>query len=230
MRTRYLLPIPVLFFVLAILGLAALCFMDSGCARSDEPTRVVPSAPDRSTPQAVLASLREAYVNRQIDAFESLLATDCEFYSSEEDQSIAERNSWPDEVTIHRNMFECEGVESIALTFELGEPWEEQYCPDPLHPSEFLWGMFVTNVDLEVRLRDNESHTVTYRLEDGVAIFWLRQDDQPNPGTGDPIWQIVQWRELTDVEPPDKGGVHKAVGAIPASWGQIKALFREECP
>jgi hypothetical protein len=223
--------IPVLGFALLALGLPGVTLLASGCADSDQPTRVGPPVPDRSSPQAVLASLREAYLNREIPDYESLLAVDFEFYFSEEDVQIAEKFTREEDLQAHGWMFQCESVEYVSLEFTMGELTLDPTKPDPARPGGFLWTITITNVDVTVRCHNDQGQPITYRHDDGADQFWFRQEERLEPGTDEPIWLIVGWKELTGLSPDgqsDAGG-----NGPPASptWGQIKSVFAGgDCP
>ncbi len=210
-----------LVLVSACLGL--LCCWP-GCSDDDPPTRNTPSGPDRSSPQALLAGLREAYLDRKIADYDSLLAADFEFYFSEEDQFIAEKFVRSEEIGVHRNMFGSADLLQISLDFTLGELTADQSMPDTLGVDEYLWTILMTNTDLELRRREG-GELMTYRLDNARERFWFRRESRVTPGGAQPIWTIVEWRELPK-DGPDKGGTCGGTRVADSTWGRIKSLYR----
>jgi hypothetical protein len=227
---KRLLSVPVLVFLLGISAFAGSCVLGSGCSKSDDPKRVVPPpvVQDRSSPEAVLLSLRDAYLNREAADYESLLAVDFQFYFSEEDQQIAEKLVREQEVTVHQNMFGSQLVNNIALGFTPGDLILDEGKSDPRQPGQFLWTILMTNVDLQLRTRDNQGQTMTYRVEDAIEQFWFRQEERVEPGSGNAIWTIVEWKELTQLNPGDQSAGSRAASSEATSWGQIKSMFRSK--
>lgn len=153
----------------------------------------------RTEPENLMYNLKMAYLQRETAEYESLLAQDFEFFFSEEDQQIAEKLTRDEEIDIHRNMCTSDRVQSITLAFPEADLQEDVNKPDPKYPDRNLWTMVITNVDLELRATDDQGHSTTYRLEDGVEQYWFRQESWEIDG--DPVWTIVQWKELTDMVP-----------------------------
>jgi len=202
-----------------------------GCSDDDSPTRheSPPAIPDRSSPEAVLTSLREAYLNRQANDYDSLLAADFEFHFCEEDYQIAQKLTRSEEMQVHRNMFGSTEVQNLALSFTLGEPAPDASRPDTLGVNAHLWTVRMVNTDLELR-RTSEGGYMTYRVEDAVERFWFRREQRVTSGTGQPIWTIVEWREIS-VDDLIKGGTRGGAKVQDSSWGRIKALFAGgDCP
>lgn len=213
---------------LGLLALGCLGLLVSGlsCSDDDPPTRheSPPAVPDRSSPQAALASLREAYLNRRAADYDSLLAADFVFYFSEEDLWIAEKYTRSEEVEVHRNMFGSADVQNIALSFTLGEPAPDAGRPDTLGANPHLWTVLMTNADVELRRTEGGEYK-TYRVDNAVERFWFRREQRLTPGTGQPIWTIVEWRELPK-DGPDKGGTCGGTRVADSTWGRIKSLYR----
>jgi hypothetical protein len=150
---------------------------------------------------------------------------DFQFYFSEEDQQIAEKLVRTEEVTVHQNMFASPQVEGITLEFTLDDPVLDEGKPDPARPGEHLWTVLMTNVDLNLRTHYGQGGHITYKMENGIEQFWFRQEDRVAPGSGNAIWTIVEWKELTQNYPDDRGAAGGAAAVQSASWGRIKALF-----
>jgi len=208
------------------LALLGLLLAGLGCGDDDSPTGNTPPPVtlDRSSPQAVLASLREAYLNRRIADYDSLLAADFEFYFSEQDLQIAEKYLRSEEVDVHTNMFSSTDLLSIDLDFTLGELTQDESMPDTLGADEYLWTILMTNTDLELRRKEG-GQLKTYQLDDAVQRFWFRRENRMTPGTGRAIWTIVEWRELWEHD-LDKGSTWGGAWTEDSTWGQIKSLYR----
>jgi hypothetical protein len=155
----------------------------------------------RTSPQNLLLNLKKAYNLRETAPYESLLATDFEFYFSEEDQQIAEKLTRDQEIDTHRNMCTSAQVDDISLEFPMAEAILDENKPDPKYPDRNLWTIVLTNVDLVLRTKDNQGQSMTYKLEDGIEQFWFREESWLDPKTGKNIWTIVQWKELTQLNP-----------------------------
>ncbi len=205
-----------------ILAAAALWGI-SGCEQSTEAPAIEYPSPylARTSPQNLLANLRLAYVNRDLAAYDSLLATDFAFYFSEEDQAIAEKLTRSEELTVHGNICSSTHVESIALSFTLGDLTLDTDQPDLAHPGQFLWTLTATNVDLRLQVIQDGEMT-TYEMQDGVEQFWFREESWTD-AHGHKIWTIVKWRELTDLIPD---GAARTMAVELTSWGQLKDLYR----
>lgn len=208
-------------FALVCLGLLV---YGLSCSDDDSPTRheSPPAIPDRSSPEAVLTSLREAYLNRQANDYDSLLAADFEFHFCEEDYQIAQKLTRSEEVQVHRNMFGSADVQDVALSFTLEEPVPDAGRPDTLGADTHLWTVLMVNTDLELRRTEGGSYW-TYMVEDALERFWFRRERRVTPGTGQPIWTIVDWAELS--YGGDKGGGRGVAKVEGCTWGQIKCLF-----
>lgn len=205
---------------LVFLGVFSILLMD--CS-SDSPTRITESEPatPRTSPQNLLLLLQEAYVNREAADYESLLAESFEFFFCEEDLQIAFKLNRSDEVGIHERMFSASEVEGIELGFNLSAAVEDTTKADPRYPDRFLWTIVMTHVDLKVHATNDQGVLVTHHLDNGVEQFWFRQESWTDPGTGDPIWTLVMWREYMQ----QKGGPVGLSAVETATWGQIKSLF-----
>jgi hypothetical protein len=205
-----------------ILAAAVLCLV-AGCDDSTKPKDedTGPTYQARTSPQNLLANLKLAYEERELTPYDSLLATEFEFYFSEEDQRIAEKLTRNEEITVHENMFSSTQVEDITLTFSLGDLALDTNEPDPAHPGQFLWTLTATNVDLVLRVT-RDGMTTFYDMEDGIEQFWFREESWTD-AHGNAIWMIVKWRELTDLIPD---GAARTMAVEEGSWGSIKSMFR----
>jgi hypothetical protein len=205
--------------LLATSACAGLCF--PGCATVDAPKYTgweMPGA-DRSSPQAVLKSLREAYMLLEPSVYDSLLAEDFEFRFSAEDQQIGVTLTRGQEMTIHGNMCNSPDVDKIVLTFVLSEPTLDEDKPNAGHPGEFLWTVLMTNTDLTLY-----TNAQTYLVENAIERFWFRQSEGVANGPAGPVWKIVEWDEI-GLSPGNAVG-NAPERASATTWGRIKSIFR----
>ena len=223
MSARRTLPAPWLVLAFFVLGLFGLASHGIGCSDSDSPTKIThpPDAPDRSTPQAVLQRLREAWVNLEADDYDLLLAADFTFYFSEDDYTIGYSYTRQQEMEAFQGMCNSPNVDKIILSFVLSEPSLDQNKPDPERPGEFLRTVLMTNTRLELFTQN-----FTYLLENAVERFWFREETPEVPGTSDAIWKIVEWKEV-DQPHPGATGCAAGGGSIKnTTWGSIKSMFK----
>jgi hypothetical protein len=209
----------------SVLLVTLLTLVFLGCSNSEAPQRIGRPGPDRSSPEAVLLSLRDAYLNREADDYASLLADGFEFYFSPEDQQIAQKLLRSEEVEVHQSMFASPSVDQIGLEFTLSEPFLDQSKPDPKRAGDYLWSIYMDDLDLALRMRDNQGKSLTYRAGDSLQQFWFRQQPSGVLGSGELVWVIAEWRELGDPAPPPKGGTRGASLRRKMSWGEVKLLF-----
>lgn len=189
---------PMRILTLAALAATGVTLL-SGCPFSTDPKP--PDKPPsvyepRTSPANLLKNLRTAYLLREAAQYESLLAKDFEFYFSEEDQHIAEKYTRDDEIGVHRRMFSSDEVQQLTLSFNASALTEDVNKPDPKYPDRNLWTITLTNVDLLLR-RTELGAPKTYELQEGIEQYWFRQESWIDPDSGQKIWTIVQWKELS---------------------------------
>jgi len=191
---------PIRLLTLAALSVVAMAAL-SGCPFSTKPEPPDPVDPvtylPRTSAENLLANLKTAYEERQTAPYESLLATDFEFYFAEQDIQIATKYTRDDEIEVHRNMCNSSDVDYVRLEFTLGELLPDPTHADPKYPDRNLWTLTATNVDLELRRREG-GDVKTYQLDDGIQKFWFREEAWTDPKNGGKVWTIVQWNELSE--------------------------------
>ncbi len=206
----------VLIAILCMAILLASCSGERPTYPWVEPT---PGFRPRTSVQNLLHNLHMAYDERNLTAFDSLLAEDYRFFFAKEDQDIADSLTAAQEHEIHTHMFGLDYVAKLVLSFDIG-----QVTRDTLEwlPEDDVWTMTITNVDLYVfgrTPRFPEDELKAYEMEDGRQRFWFRRNPWTDPATGDRIWTIVRWREL-------ERGKTSAAAPDESTWGQVKWVFR----
>lgn len=177
---------------LALFSLVAL----TGCPFTPDKGDTDPDPVDpflkRVSPENLLANLKTAYKERAVAEYESLLASDFTFVLSPED---AGQPGMPDqwgrnqEITIHQKMFDAELVQSLTLDFVVGSRIFD--------PADQLWTITIANVDLYLNgITPDHPTPTTYRVQDGTAKFWFRQNSWNAAGTTEPVWTIVKWEDM----------------------------------
>lgn len=199
---------------LALLAFSTLPGCSSNSLAPDEGTEGDIGYHARTSPDSVMANLRLAYENRDLDPYMECLAADFVFYPSpgtlEELPWLPDSWGRDDEWYVHHDMFRDVYVMEIALElFQNGEPVELP-GPDPGDPVmyEYTFG-----VDLRVNCPDSLQYVAT-----APSIFLLAVDpDDTGPG-GVPLWEILHWYDLDD---------NTACGrpVLPTTWGELKAMY-----
>jgi hypothetical protein len=205
-----------------ILAGAVVCAMAAFAACSHEltwidrwlppPTNFLP----RTSPANLLHNLKQAYKERDIEEYDSLLAQDFTFFLSEEDQQYPGMpDSWghDEEIQIHTVMFDQEYVQTLSLDYLVGnltwDPGEGKQSVAIQHVNLFLYGATPAH----------PTDVKEYRVPDSRSKFWFRKNGWLWPGTRDSVWTIVMWKDSP------QGSSRDASRASPQSWGAIKHLF-----
>ncbi len=190
---------PLRLVAVAALSVAAMAIL-GGCPFMTKPEEKPPTPTvtylPRTSAENLLKNLKTAYVHRQAAPYESLLATDFEFFFAEEDQHIAEKYTRADEVEVNQNMCNSSDVDYVQLDFSVGDLLPDPTKADPKYPDRNLWKLTATNVDLELRRREG-GDSKTYQLQNGIQNFWFREESWVDPKNGLKVWTIVQWQEVT---------------------------------
>lgn len=184
--------------------LAAILLAGHGCSTDRgafRPTALGAESLDRSSPAAVLASLQRAYTERSAADYESLLAVDFKFYFCERDAQLGAMLTREQEAAIHRRMFASEEVLELRLDFSAGAAEPDEARLDPLVADRNLWTATLSAVDLLLVRQPPSGPPIAMQVRDGVEQFWFRREERAEPDTGEPIWTIVEWREICPVVP-----------------------------
>jgi hypothetical protein len=169
----------------------------AGCPFSPDKDEGPPPPPPptflaRTSPQNLLNNLREAYKQRSIAEYESLLSRDFTFLLSAED---AAKPDIPDqwgrdvEIIIHGKMFDAEMVQSLTLDFAVGDLIKE--------PADNLYTVMISNVNLFLwgSTPSHPGDPKEYRVSNSRAKFWFRRNGWIAPGTSDSTWSVVKWED-----------------------------------
>jgi hypothetical protein len=174
-------------------------------------------------------NLKTAYEERDLAQYDSLLAPGFVFYLSPDDIHIAESLGRQVEIESHTNLFDADLVEALDVSFEVGTAEADSSRPDPLHPGQYLWTLTLTQTDLYIfgkaPMQHPDEPPGAYQVEDATEQFWLRRNGWQDPDTGERVWTIVEWRELST--PWALGESERMSPSVEhPSWGQVKFLFR----
>lgn len=213
---------------LSWLLLLAVIVCVAGC--SDEtPTGppIVPEVPvfkPPTSPENLLYNLKMAYQERDVDELAAVLADDFLFFFSEDDlQRFPDPYTRADEQVIHGAMFDPGWVRDLELDFHVGELTVDL---GKTTAGDTTWAAYLDQVELYL-YGANPQHPNEdpqgWRLQDGISRFWFKKTQGVDPGTGDPIWEITEWREIDNKD----GGLRSPtiMAAESSTWGEIKSLF-----
>jgi hypothetical protein len=171
----------------------------------------------RTSPTNLLHNLKQAYAERDLAEYDSLLAEDFVFILSEEDQQMPDMpDSWGRdiEILIHTCIFGSQYLQTITLEYEIGDTtWdaeEGKYAAVIQHVNLYLYGS----------TPGHPTEVKEYRVSDGRSRFWFRKNGWFSPGTQNSVWTIVKWQDNPVSSREASGGVESW------SWGALKALCR----
>lgn len=205
--------------VAAVIATAFAAVLLAGCTTSTGP-EFTPQPEEhyfaRTSPDSVVANLRIAYEDRNLEQYLDCLAEDFTFYPSpytlEQHQWIPSSWGKTEERYIHRSMFDPNGYfrQLILDLLQEGEPVAIP-GPDPEDPYsyEYTFG---------VNLRADCPDSIQY-LATAPIMFVLQIDPDEVSGTGEPLWEILFWFDMDD----DLSCEGRPV--LPTSWGELKAMF-----
>ncbi len=206
--------------LVAILGMATLtlsCSDDKGTnSNGGEQDPYLP----RTSPENLLDNLLLTYEHRDAAQFDSLLDEEFVFHFSEEDQDIGVRLLRAAEIPIHEGMFDSEMIQALDLSFTAGDITLDE---ERTTPEDSVWVATLSNVDLYLFGKFPQfpdEGPWGFEMENGRERFWFHRSGEVDPDSGEPIWTIVEWRELTG-----KSDVSASPAVEQTSWGEIKALF-----
>ncbi|MCK4305372.1 MAG: hypothetical protein KAY24_14130 [Candidatus Eisenbacteria sp.] len=197
------------------------------CASAEVPLPAPLFLP-RTSPENLIANLRVAYDEWDLAEYDSLFAADFIFFLMPDDQHIAEHFDRELEIAIHGNLFDTEFVQTLILMFETVTGEDITLDEARSTPQDSLWTAVMTNVDLlvfGVTPGHPYEHPMGYEMEDGQEQFWFRKNAWTDPGSGEQVWTIVEWREIY-TGGTRLGQALSVPPAGPSSWGVIKALYR----
>ena len=117
--------------------------------------------------ESLFAALRSAYVRRDLDAYQQLLAPDfCFVFSPEDVRNPVDPTppTWGllDEITAHDHLFHDALVDRIELTFQLSAPVpSSEYFPR-------TWMVEMSQIDLRVYTHKHDGTPWEYRVSNGT--------------------------------------------------------------
>jgi hypothetical protein len=168
----------------------------AGCPFMPEDNPPIPPPPtflSRTTPQNLLHNLKQAYKERNIAEYESLLANPgFTFVLSEEDQAKPDMpDNWgrDPEILIHSRMFDAEMVQQLTLDFIVGDVvWD---------PAQAMYSVLITNVNLYLygSTPGHPTEVKEYRVSDSRSKFWFKKNPWTTAAAHDSIWTIVMWED-----------------------------------
>ena len=221
--TMVLSILSVLIFSVAILP---------GCSKkSTKPEKTEDPYAPQTSPENVVQNLTVAYELRDVDGYAELLAEDFQFVFSQEDQQqpgCPAGLEYGDELEIHTNLFSEALVDSVSISFAIGEL---QFDESASSPGDSIWLLPVMDmtVYLKGRLPGRPDMTPQrWQMNNGSARFWLRQSVNGVNSTDPVAWEIVKCEETTI------SGTFMGNPALPQSsrcvdtpsWGGIKSMFK----
>jgi hypothetical protein len=170
-----------------------------------------------SSPANVLANLRTAYEDRDIEDYERLFAEDFTFVFSP--ASIPEPHDptpaqWGrnEEFTSTENMFRDELVDRVSLEWVIGVPEHA----DSVMYGPRAWKVKVDTVNLQVDTRSAAGVRLILQVPGTTEMFYFRQEPSRLASDGRPSWFIFRWEDQ-----PILG-----LKVDQMSWGDIKYWYR----
>ncbi|MBU1702688.1 MAG: hypothetical protein KJ970_04520 [Candidatus Eisenbacteria bacterium] len=158
-----------------------------------------------------------AWETRNFELYDSLLTADYVFFFNaedvEEDPDIPPTWNLAQELAAVSNMFVDPNIERITLDWNVGA------IEDPI-PFHLDGSVLVTDIDLEIDIRDPETGELWENVIHGAVWFGLRKMPYAT-ADGDTVWKIAEWKDLTNVSPlmVPEGQTQEA------SWGRIKSIY-----
>ena len=176
--------------LLLVLGIVGCPFSpEKGGGGGGNPPTFLP----RTTPQNLLYNLKQAYKERNIAEYESLLANPSfTFELSDEDQDKPEMpDNWgrDPEILIHSRMFDAEMVQQLTLDFIVGDvEWDA---------IQGMYSVLITNVNLYLygSTPGHPTEVKEYRVTDSRSKFWFKKNPWTTGAERDSVWTIVMWED-----------------------------------
>jgi hypothetical protein len=147
----------------------------------------------RTSPQNLLYNLKQAYKERSIAEYESLLANpDFTFELSPEDQlkpDLPDQWGRDPEILIHSRMFDAEMVQQLTLDFAVGDVvWDA---------TQGMYTALITNVNLRLygSTPGHPTEVKEYTVSGSTSKFWFRKNPWTTGAAHDSIWTIVLWQD-----------------------------------
>jgi len=178
------------------LALPLILILAGGCVFS--PTKVPPPPPvslylPQDSPANCLTNLITAYVQRDLDGYKALFASDFIFVFSPTDvenptNPTPQRWGLPDEDASADKMFHSELVDKIDLSFT------QAPAVDSGSENAGTWKVLVSQVNLLIYTRQDGQPWI-YRVNGGTATFYFKEYPQETASNGKPLWRIWEWMD-----------------------------------
>ncbi len=179
--------------ILVILPLAAVLL--GGCPWTPKKGSISDPTPSKLLEQTsaanVLANLRQAYQDRNIDEYMPLFTSDYQFdFAPLDVQNGTVPNAFwalPDERRSTSNMFTSDSVEGIELNYVPGDTVnsDNEYTNS--------WKVTVSQINLRVDTRTTDGGQLTLLVPSATDVFYFRAG--PDMVNGKPIWRIFLWKD-----------------------------------
>jgi len=226
MNPRSILPILILMLVVA------------GCSR--EAASPPPSAPleewsasgtremlPRTSPENLIQNLLACYDERNLVAYDSLLANDFEFSFLPDGSTLPEIMDAVEEHHAHENLFDPEWVSSLFLDVTCGEVTVDSTHWDG---DQYWRTAILSEVHLSLRGRTPqhpEEPPRRMKVAHVTEQLWFRENPWTDPETGEPIWTITRWEEVVHATDPTWRDTPVTLGVWPYyTWAEVKTLYR----
>ena len=194
----------------------------AGCHEKKATKPVIPDLyVAQDSPANCLANLEQAYVERNLEQYVRLFASDFTFVFNPDDvhnptNPTPEQWGLAEEDTCHTHMFQSTLVDKIELTFQQSDTVSSG--------SVFAgtWKVGLTQANLRVYTRKQDGTPWEYRVPNGTATFYFKKYPNEAARNGRPLWRIWRWEDQ-----PLGGGV-AARGRFlvnETTWGQIKNMY-----
>ena len=204
----------------------------SGCSKnSTKPEKTTDPYAPQTSPENVVQNLTIAYNRMDIDGYMAQMADDFHFIFSQYDQEhpgMPASFDYGDELQSHTNLFSEVLVDTVGLSFTIGE---RVFDAAESSPGDSLWRLPVSTVKVYLKGRlpsQPDMATQVWIAENGSALFWVRKSENNGNTNGLVTWEIVQCEEVTV-----SGAVLGNPAVLQASpqiinrtWGRIKSLYR----
>jgi len=199
----------------AFIALAALAVL-AGCS-DDDPAKPTPPKEKLDSPAAVLEKLEEAYVQRNVALYDSIIGDGFSgflfWFCACDVQMGTVPESWArsDELASATALFTSERVTSIDLRLSYGSSYPDTSVGHDGRRIIDVTDVYLTVVDQPPA--DVEATTYLVQGQRGRFAFDVHWVD----AQGDSIWRVVEWWDLGS-------GAGKA-GGKEKTWGNIKNLY-----
>lgn len=171
-----------------------------GCPWTPGKNLVIPIDPGKYLPQSsmvnVLANLKTAYEDRNIDQYKKLFSDDYTFVfspadASDQDDPTPAQWGKEEEFTSTENMFRNELVEKITLDYVAGVPERA----DTVAYGRGAWKMKVDSANLAVSTRNEAGEALIYQVPGTLEMFFFREEPSKPAADGRPSWFIFRWED-----------------------------------